>query len=427
MNPVILIATEKLHVNPDNPLPPLSETDYNDLYLSIERHGILDPLFVVRAQDDPNSYTVIAGNHRLKVAQALGISEVPCVLVRHDDMDSVYDTELYRRVLTKQEREFYARKIHEAIEKQREEKIKASLIDELYQLHTQKRFNRVQLNMLLEMSQQEQQTFYKILTAPLPPHPEPVTTEQLQKVQKAMEEDIAIHKELEKEREKTAQYEERIKELERAKAQLEKSNRKAQEALVDKLDELEAIREQSRREAAEELRAEVEERLAHAQEQVAQTARAIKEKDREIEAMQAERDRALRAVKDHMARINAVWQASREYYDQLRDAMNTMFHPNMLRKRITSITNELEMLELAWTSYFIEPNLREETLQGLRNIQKKTTELLKSLPEIVGPQLPVITEYMLQKTAMLSYADQPSSEQIEVEVVDDKKEEAAVD
>ena len=71
--------------------------DYNRLATSIETYGILSPLVVHK---DTNK--IIDGHHRLDVAQQLGVTSVPCVVVDCDEIEAVLlhiDLNRYRGVV----------------------------------------------------------------------------------------------------------------------------------------------------------------------------------------------------------------------------------------------------------------------------------------------------------------------------------------
>lgn len=71
--------------------------DYNRLATSIETYGILSPLVVHK---DTNK--IIDGHHRLDVAQQLGVTSVPCVIVDCDEIEAVLlhiDLNRYRGVV----------------------------------------------------------------------------------------------------------------------------------------------------------------------------------------------------------------------------------------------------------------------------------------------------------------------------------------
>ena len=61
----------------------ITETQFNELKLSIEKFGFVEPIIVNNHPDRVN--VVIGGHQRLKVAEFLGMESVPAVLVELDE------------------------------------------------------------------------------------------------------------------------------------------------------------------------------------------------------------------------------------------------------------------------------------------------------------------------------------------------------
>lgn len=80
--PVTTLALERIRPNPYQPRKQIDEEELRGLIESVRVHGILQPL-VVRAVGD--EYQLIAGERRLRAAQAAGLSHVPVHVVDFDD------------------------------------------------------------------------------------------------------------------------------------------------------------------------------------------------------------------------------------------------------------------------------------------------------------------------------------------------------
>ncbi len=65
----------------------LSETLIKRLMTSIEKVGFVDPILVVEGEGD--YYEVINGQHRLKAAELLGLSEVPAIILPPETKDYI--------------------------------------------------------------------------------------------------------------------------------------------------------------------------------------------------------------------------------------------------------------------------------------------------------------------------------------------------
>jgi len=76
------IAVERIDHNPYQPRQVFDDDDLAALSDSIRAHGILQPLVVRRVGD---RYQLIAGERRLRAAQAVGHGEVPVQVVDFND------------------------------------------------------------------------------------------------------------------------------------------------------------------------------------------------------------------------------------------------------------------------------------------------------------------------------------------------------
>ncbi|MDP2158307.1 MAG: ParB/RepB/Spo0J family partition protein, partial [Nitrospirota bacterium] len=101
MMTLFCIPTDKLKPNPNNDFLPLPPDEYEDLKSSIEQHGIREPLTVIT---DGNGYLILAGHNRWNVAKDLSLETIPCFVTTPDMLGVELDTEIFRRMLTKQER-----------------------------------------------------------------------------------------------------------------------------------------------------------------------------------------------------------------------------------------------------------------------------------------------------------------------------------
>ena len=82
---VIFLPARIIHPNPEQPRKIFKEAALQDLAASIQQHGILQPLSVRRVG---NSYELIAGERRLRAAQKVGLTEIPCIVMTMDQQES---------------------------------------------------------------------------------------------------------------------------------------------------------------------------------------------------------------------------------------------------------------------------------------------------------------------------------------------------
>lgn len=82
---VIFVPARSIHPNPDQPRKIFKEESLQDLAQSIRQHGILQPLSIRRVG---NGYELIAGERRLRAAQQVGLTEIPCIVMTMDQQES---------------------------------------------------------------------------------------------------------------------------------------------------------------------------------------------------------------------------------------------------------------------------------------------------------------------------------------------------
>jgi ParB family chromosome partitioning protein len=63
--------------NPDQPRKELDKTALNELTASVKRHGVLQPIIVVR---DKNGYRIVAGERRWRAARAARLTHMPAIV-----------------------------------------------------------------------------------------------------------------------------------------------------------------------------------------------------------------------------------------------------------------------------------------------------------------------------------------------------------
>ncbi|RMF99769.1 MAG: hypothetical protein D6726_12435 [Nitrospirae bacterium] len=126
------IPTDHIIEEEESEFTPLEGNDFLNLINSIREVGILQPLIVSPSSNGDDSYVVHAGYNRLRAARELGLKEVPCIIV--EDKASVinirYDTDLYRRQLTRED----VKKYTEAKNRKREVHYKNIFLPEIIEM-----------------------------------------------------------------------------------------------------------------------------------------------------------------------------------------------------------------------------------------------------------------------------------------------------
>ena len=82
---VVFLPAQSIQPNPAQPRKVFAPGALDELAESIRQHGILQPLSVRRRD---NIYELISGERRLRAAQLAGVTDIPCILMRMDDLES---------------------------------------------------------------------------------------------------------------------------------------------------------------------------------------------------------------------------------------------------------------------------------------------------------------------------------------------------
>ena len=81
----VCLPARSIRPNPAQPRQSFDEKALAELTDSVRRHGVIQPLSVRRTAA---GYELIAGERRLRAAQAAGLSEIPCIVMSMDDAES---------------------------------------------------------------------------------------------------------------------------------------------------------------------------------------------------------------------------------------------------------------------------------------------------------------------------------------------------
>jgi ParB family transcriptional regulator, chromosome partitioning protein len=76
---ILLVEHQNIKPNPHQPRTRFPSEELDELAASIKEHGIIQPLIVTRS-NDPETYTLIAGERRLQAARLVGLASVPVIV-----------------------------------------------------------------------------------------------------------------------------------------------------------------------------------------------------------------------------------------------------------------------------------------------------------------------------------------------------------
>ncbi len=83
---VIEIALDELEPNPYQPRQAMDEDGLEDLTVSIETHGVLQPILVRRSGP---GYQIVAGERRWRAARRAGLATIPCLVQEADNSQAL--------------------------------------------------------------------------------------------------------------------------------------------------------------------------------------------------------------------------------------------------------------------------------------------------------------------------------------------------
>lgn len=83
---VIEVPLDEIEPNPRQPRQYMDDAALEDLTLSIELHGVLQPIMV---RSCANGYQIVAGERRWRAARRAGLRTVPCLVQHADDLQAL--------------------------------------------------------------------------------------------------------------------------------------------------------------------------------------------------------------------------------------------------------------------------------------------------------------------------------------------------
>ena len=82
---VLLIPTDQIYPNPNQPRQVFDQEELVNLAISIRMNGILQPI-TVRQTD--KGYELVSGERRLRASKLAGLVSIPCIVVEVNNMKS---------------------------------------------------------------------------------------------------------------------------------------------------------------------------------------------------------------------------------------------------------------------------------------------------------------------------------------------------
>jgi ParB family transcriptional regulator, chromosome partitioning protein len=87
-NRVQKLFIDEVMPNPDQPRGQIDQTALSELTNSVKRHGVLQPIIVVRAKGQ-NGYTIVAGERRWRAAKAADLRDIPAIVRSLEELEQI--------------------------------------------------------------------------------------------------------------------------------------------------------------------------------------------------------------------------------------------------------------------------------------------------------------------------------------------------
>lgn len=85
--PDLLVPIEQINPNPDQPRRTFADDALQELATSIAEKGIIQPIIVRPAPNEPDAFEIVAGERRWRAAQMAKLHEMPVLVRSYDDTE----------------------------------------------------------------------------------------------------------------------------------------------------------------------------------------------------------------------------------------------------------------------------------------------------------------------------------------------------
>lgn len=115
---IVNIKPQLIRANPAQARKVFDEDKLRELAISLEKHGMLQPLIVTLRENDEDKeaiYELIAGERRWRAAQRIGLDEVPCIIrklspqdasevslienIQRENLNAIEEADAYRQLI----------------------------------------------------------------------------------------------------------------------------------------------------------------------------------------------------------------------------------------------------------------------------------------------------------------------------------------
>jgi len=349
---------------------PLTASEYADLRENIRDAGILNPVIVKKNGD--HGLIILSGHHRKKIAEELGLEEVPCSLAETtNEMVAALYENANRRQMTEAERKKKLARRRELQDWLCED----GLIPEVYALYKEGKIAKALLDEFLDMGVEHQRSILRDCCIERPVVPEEVL-EELEKRAREIEQQKIHHGQ-------------QIGQLNEQLTQAEGERKKAVEELQQQKNKLEQIKEQvkevfaqynkTKEDVAVEVREEFEQRLAEAEQEREKRETVVKGKDRDIDELK-EQIQSWKNQKDGLEGAIGLWRHEiARVAEQYNHTVDHYSSPTIMEGELRFCLSRVQSL-IEWSKKHLwDPRVLPILEQHDKTIRESLQTLIKSV------------------------------------------------
>jgi ParB-like chromosome segregation protein Spo0J len=318
---------------------PLTKSEYADLRENIREAGILNPLIIKRNGD--HGFVILSGHHRKKIAEEIGLEEVPCSLAEttKEMVQALMENAIRRQMKETERKKQLARKreLQDCL-------CEDGLIPEVYALYKEDKIDKALLDDFLDMGVEHQRRILRDCSIERIVVPQDVQDELERRAEEIEEQKNHHALEIGRLEEKLA-----LAETDKTKAEEQlKEQKKTLEEIKEKVKAVFEKYDRTKEEVAVEVRREYEEQLADAEKEREKREAVVKEKDRDIGELKEQID-SWKARKEGVEAAIGLWRHEiARTAQQYNDAVDHYSSPTIMQCELRFCLERVQSL-IEWS------------------------------------------------------------------------------
>jgi uncharacterized coiled-coil protein SlyX len=356
------LPLNKIIKEKESDFSPLQGKDFDDLVESIKRIGVRQPIIVYPADNGNDQYVIHSGYNRLRAVEKLGWSHIPCLVAtdRIHAIDIRFDTDLYRRHLSEEEKAKY----EELKKEQQREYLRNSVIPEIYTLYEEGIVDEDFLMTVANMPFERQSALLPVVD---------------------LRKDTQVSDTIAEYEQRIAELNEKIAELEANSANIEKLKKSINEKLKEKERE---IIERYRDESADKIQQMIEDERARIHAEYKTDIEELSKNLRDMSRAKADAQKTIDILKEELQKYKSKEQEHKAITDKLKDelfvaktTLQKAVDTETLSKRLDIIVQDalktFELSVLLGVEMFVDDNLKKAMAEKAQQLQEIAIEMMQ--------------------------------------------------